>query len=86
MLNDWLGFALVVAGFAVAAAGYLWLLGRAFQASDLLGTVLFFLPPLVPLYGLVALRRCWAPLLVLLLGVAAVAAPTGIRRRLRTSR
>ena len=79
MLNDSVGFVLVVAGFVIAAAGHLWLLGRAFQASDLVGSILFFLPPLTPLYGLAALRRCWAPLLVFLLGVGLVVAPFGIR-------
>jgi hypothetical protein len=82
-VTDYLGLILQVVGFLLAAAGYVWLLKRAFDANQLWGTVLFFVPPLVPLYGLVALRRTWAPLLVLLLGGAVVAAPQAINHYLR---
>jgi hypothetical protein len=78
-MTESIDFVLVIAGFLIAASGHVWLLCRVFQVSDLWGAVLFFLPALVPFYALAALRRCWAPLLVMLLGVGLVAAPTGIR-------
>jgi len=78
-VSDYLGLILQVAGFTLAAAGYVWLLHRAFAANQLWGTFIFFLPPLALVYCLVSLRRTWAPLMVLLLGAAVVAAPHGIK-------
>jgi hypothetical protein len=78
-VTDYLGLILQLAGFTLAAAGYVWLLHRAFDANQLWGTVIFFLPPLGLVYLLVSLRRTWGPLLVLLLGAAVIAAPHGIK-------
>jgi hypothetical protein len=78
-VTDYLGLILQVVGFTLAAAGYVWLLHRAFEANQLWGTLLFFLPVLAPFYILVSLRRTWGPLLLLLLGAAVVASPHGIR-------
>ena len=78
-MTDYLGLILQVAGFAVAAAGYVWLLHRAFEANQLWGTLIFFLPPLMFVYMLLTPRRSWAPLVVFLVGVALVAAPHGIK-------
>jgi hypothetical protein len=78
-MTDYLGLILQVVGFTLAAAGYVWLLHRAFAANQLWGTVIFFLPPLTPVYLLVSLRRTWGPLLVLLLGAAVIAAPHAIK-------
>jgi hypothetical protein len=72
-------FILTVAGFAIAAAGYVWLLWRTFRASEAWGTVLFFLPVFVPVYVLISLRRSLAPALLMLLGAGVVASPHGIR-------
>jgi hypothetical protein len=74
-----LSFILTIAGFALAAAAYVWLLWRTFRTSEGWGMVLFFLPVLVPVYVLVYLRRSWAPALLLLLGAGLVASPYGIR-------
>jgi len=74
-----LSFILTVAGFTVAAAGYVWLLWRTFRVSEAWGMVLFFLPALVPVYIITHLRRAWGPALLLLLGAAVVASPHGIR-------
>jgi hypothetical protein len=78
-MTDYLGLILQIAGFTVAAAGYVWLLHRAFEANQLWGTLIFFLPPLAVVYLLVALRRTWGPLLVLLLGGVLIAAPHAIK-------
>jgi hypothetical protein len=78
-MTDYLGLILQVMGFTLAAAGYVWLLHRAFDTNQLWGTVIFFLPPLALVYLLVSLRRTWGPLLVLLLGTAVIAAPHGIK-------
>jgi hypothetical protein len=78
-LTDYLGLILQIAGFTLAAAGYVWLLHQAFAANQLWGTLVFFLPVLAPVYILVSLRRAWAPALVMLAGAAFVAAPHGIK-------
>jgi hypothetical protein len=74
-VTDRQGFFLQLLGCTVAAAGFLWLLGRAFQKSDLWGTLIFFIPPLALVHVLVAFRRAWAPALVLLVGAVLVATP-----------
>lgn len=74
-----LGFILTIAGFTIAAAGYVWLLWRTFRVSEGWGMILFFLPAVVPVYVLIHLRRSWAPALLLLAGAGAVASPHGIR-------
>jgi len=74
-----LSFFLTLAGFTVAAAGYVWLLWHTFRVSEPWGMILFFLPVTVPLYVLVHLRRAWAPALLILLGAGVVASPHGIR-------
>jgi Leucine Rich repeats (2 copies) len=81
---DYLGLILQLVGFTLASAGYVWLLHRAFAANQLWGTLIFFLPPLALVYILLSLRRSWAPLLVMLLGGAVVAAPYGIKYYQRT--
>jgi len=78
-MTDYLGLILQVVGFTLAAAGYVWLLHRAFEANQLWGTLIFFLPPLALVYLLVSLRHTWGPLLVLLLGAAVIAVPHGIK-------
>src|SRR5215813_7245128 len=78
-MSDYLGLILQLVGFSLAAAGYVWLLHRAFESNQLWGTVIFFVPPLALVYILVLLRRTWAPLLVMLLGAGVVASPVAIK-------
>src|SRR5262245_58870134 len=79
-----LGLILQILGYTLAAAGYVWLLHRAFQANQLWGTLIFFVPPLALVYFFVSLRRAWAPLLLMLFGAAVVASPHGIKYYQRT--
>jgi hypothetical protein len=76
--KDYLGFGLQVLGCVLAASGYVWLLCRAFQRSQMWGTAIFILPPLVLVYFLASFRRTLVPVLVLLLGAGVVAAPRAI--------
>jgi hypothetical protein len=78
-MSEKLGFILTIVGFTVAAAGYVWLLSRTFQASEPWGTAIFFVPPLALVYLLVSFRRTWGPACVLLLGAGVVAIPYGIK-------
>jgi hypothetical protein len=78
-VTDYLGLVLQIVGFTLAAAGYVWLLHRAIDANQWWGTVIFFLPALVPIYILLSLRRSWPPLLILLLGGVVIAAPHAIK-------
>jgi hypothetical protein len=78
-MTEKLGFILTIVGFTVAAAGYVWLLSRTFQASEPWGTAIFFVPPLALVYLLLSFRRTWGPACVLLLGAGVVAIPYGIK-------
>jgi hypothetical protein len=74
-----IGFLLLLAGLMIAASGYVWLLCRTFQASEVWGTIIFFVPPLTILYVLLSPRRALAPFLVIVLGAAVVVSPYGLR-------
>jgi hypothetical protein len=78
-VTDYLGLILQIVGFTLAAAGYVWLLHRAFDANQLHGTIIFFLPPLALGYILLTLRRTWGPLALLLAGAAVTASPHAIK-------
>src|SRR5262245_19316200 len=78
-MTDWLGFVLQIVGLTLASSGYVWLLHRAFAASQRWGTVVFFVPPLALVYIFANLRRNAVPALVILLGAGVVAAPYGIK-------
>ena len=76
---DHLGLILQLSGLALAAAGFVWLLHRAFDHNQLWGTLVFFLPPLFLVYAVIALRRAWAPVLVMAMGVGVQLSPYAIR-------
>lgn len=76
MISDELGSVLLAAGLAGAAAGYLWLIVRAFRTRTGWGVASLLLPPVGGLaYGLAHRKRAAVPLLVTLLGLIAAAAP-----------
>jgi hypothetical protein len=69
----------LVLGFALGCAGYVWLLSRAFRDGNWWGTLIFFLPPLALLYLVLHLRRSLAPIAVMLVGACVVFVPFGVK-------
>jgi hypothetical protein len=76
-------FIILAAGLAVAAVGFAWLVVRAFGTGFGWGLV-SLVPGLNLVYALTHLRRAWAPLLVLLIGLAVAAAPIVVNRYFAT--
>lgn len=81
---DHLGLILQISGLTLGAAGFVWLLHRTFAHNQLWGTIIFFLPPLGLIYAIVRLRRGWAPLLTMVLGVGVFFSPYAIKYYQRT--
>jgi hypothetical protein len=72
------GAYLLLAGLAVVAVGYLWLVVRGFHTRWYWGLGLLFVPPLALVYIFRHRRKAIAPLLVMLLGGAVIASPFAI--------
>ncbi len=79
-MSETVGFAILAAGAAVAAAGFLWLVVRAFRTRVWWGLGVFLVPPVGLAFAAVHRRRALAPLLVVLLGLAVTASPVVINR------
>jgi len=69
------GFQIMLAGFALMAAGWIWLAAKAFRDSAWWGAGVLFFPPLAPAYVLARGGAVWRPAAVLALGVALTAFP-----------
>jgi hypothetical protein len=73
-LDEKTAFLVLAAGLVVFAIGFFWLVVRAFGTGFGWGLA-SLIPGLNLVYAFTHFRRAWAPLLVMLLGGAAVAAP-----------
>jgi hypothetical protein len=75
MLTDELGVAVMIAGAAVVAAGWVWLLVRAFGAGRGWGFATLFVPPAGLAFTVTHFRRAVFPVLLCLAGLAVMAVP-----------
>jgi hypothetical protein len=66
---------LLIAGLAVAAIGFLWLVGVGFRTRRAWGVGLLLFPPLALVFIARNFRRAFAPMFLLLLGGGLIAAP-----------
>jgi hypothetical protein len=69
----------IVLGFVLGCAAYVWLLSRAFRDGNWWGTLIFFLPPVALLYFLLHFRRSWAPVGLMLVAAGLVFVPFGVK-------
>jgi hypothetical protein len=72
------GFYFLIAGFALGAVAWLWLLVVAFKLRVLWGLGVLFFPPLGILFVVRHFREAHRPLLVMLLAVIVFATPYGM--------
>jgi hypothetical protein len=78
-MTEYTRLLLIVLGFTLASAGYVWLLSRAFRQGNWWGTLLFFFPPLALVYLVVKFPRAWMPMLLILVGAFVVFLPYGVK-------
>ena len=78
-MTEYTRVVVIVAGFVLASAAWVWLLSRAFRDGNWWGTLMFFVPPLALLYLLVQPRRAAPPMALILVGAALAAVPFGVR-------
>lgn len=69
------GLHLMLAGFALTAIGWLWLVARAFRDSRRWGLWILLFPPVAPIYVVIRGGRVWRPAALMALGVAMAATP-----------
>lgn len=74
------GFQIMLAGFALMAAGWIWLVAKAFGDSPWWGAGILLFPPLAPVYVLAKGAKVWLPATILALGVALTAFPPAYTR------
>ena len=80
-LDERTGLYILIAGFALLVAGYLWLVARAFRTRTLWGFVAILLAPVGGLVFAVAhFRKAILPLGVMLLGALATASPFALNK------
>jgi Leucine-rich repeat (LRR) protein len=63
------GLQVMLAGFALMAVGWIWLVANAFRYSAGWGAAVLVFPPLAPVYVLTRRRAVWRPAIVLALGL-----------------
>jgi len=78
MIPDESAFLISLAGLAIAALGYLWLVVKAFGKSTLWGILSFLFVPAGLLFALLNLKRVIAPVAVMFVGVLISVAPLAI--------
>lgn len=69
------GLHIMLAGFALMAIGWLWIVAKAFRDSAWWGVGVFAFPPLAPAYAVAKGGAAWAPAALLALGIALTAFP-----------
>lgn len=79
-MSETVGFAVLAAGAAVAAGGFLWLVVRAFRTRVWWGLGVLVFAPVGLAFAAAHRRRAAAPLVVVLLGLAVTASPVVINR------
>ena len=78
MIPDQIAFILTIAGFAVLAIGYLWLVLKAFQKNLVWGIGSFLFAPIGLLFALLNLRKVLGPVAVMALGTTIAVGPLAL--------